>query len=169
MAMYDMIAQMHVVSKMSAHTIYSHHTPLISTTNIEYFNNNPVTSSTQYIYGTTNHHQLLTQKNISPDGINNQTDYSYANEKGNQLMISKNMVGIPLETITSQTTNGANKTLSRVETLYPSSVPTSQSGNLVLPLSARSFDLQNASPTTEVTYDQYDPVNGNVKQYTTKD
>ncbi|WP_185286565.1 RHS repeat protein [Chryseobacterium indologenes] len=168
MAMYDMIAQMHVVSKMSAHTIYSHHTPLISTTNIEYFNNNPVTSSTQYIYGTTNHHQLLTQKNISPDGINNQTDYSYAHEKGNQLMISKNMVGIPLETITSQTTNGATKTLSRVETMYPSSVPTSQSGDLVLPLSVKTYDILNNIPSTEVTYDYYDN-KGNVIQYTTKD
>jgi hypothetical protein len=57
--------------------------------------------------------------------------------------------------------------LGRSETLYPTSLPTAQSGNLVLPISVRSYDLQNNTPTTDITYDQYDS-KGNLQQYTTK-
>jgi hypothetical protein len=84
-------------------------------------------------------------------------------------MIEKNIIGIPLETITTQTTNGVTKTISRAETVYPTSIPTAQAGNLVLPLSVKSYDLQNPTvSSTEVTYDKYD-LKGNLQQYTTKD
>ncbi|MGR3856940.1 hypothetical protein [Chryseobacterium indologenes] len=171
MAAYDLIAQMHIVSKMSAHTIYSHHTPLISTTNIEYFNSNPVTSLSQYTYGTTNHHQLLNQKTTTSEGIVKETNYSYAHEKGNQLMISKNMVGIPLETSTTQTIGTVTKMLSRSERIYPlnQSEANTKTSGLVLPITVLSYDMQTpSSSTTEVTYDKYDN-NGNLQQYTTKD
>jgi hypothetical protein len=156
MAMYDMIAQMHVVSKMSANTIYSHHTPLISTQNIEYLNNNPVISSTQYTYGTTNHYQLLTQKMISPDATINETNYSYAHEKGNQKLINAHMIGVPLETEIKKNF----KTVSKIETKYDNPL------NL-LPSSVLSTDLQSTS-STEITYNKYD-LKGNIQQYTTKD
>ncbi|WP_299177871.1 hypothetical protein, partial [uncultured Chryseobacterium sp.] len=102
-----------------------------------------------------------------PDETLQETTYKYAHEKGNQLMISKNMIGIPLETETKQTINGTTKTLSKTETVYPTSVPTAQAGNLVLPISVLSFNLQSGSPETEVTFDKYDS-KGNLLQYTTK-
>ncbi|WP_123981101.1 hypothetical protein [Chryseobacterium sp. G0201] len=157
---------------MSAHTIYSHHTPLVSTTNIEYFNNNPITSSTQYTYGMINHHQLTKQKTTFPDASINETTYNYANEKGNQLMIDKNMIGIPLETSTTQTIGTATKMLAKSETVYPKTTVEiiNNSAGLVLPLSVKLYDISNLSntPSTEITYDKYD-VKGNLQQYTTKD
>lgn len=102
-----------------------------------------------------------------PDETLQETTYKYVHEKDNQLMISKNMIGIPLETETKQTLNGITKTLSKTETVYPTSVPTAQAGNLVLPISVLSFNLQSGSPETEVTFDKYDS-KGNLLQYTTK-
>jgi len=121
------------------------------------------------VKGSTNHHQITQEKTTTPDGKINETTYSYAHEKGNQLMIDRNMIGIPLETTTTRTINGTTKTLGKSETMYPTSLPTSQTGNLILPTSVLSYDLQNpASSTTEVTYDKYDS-KGNLQQYTTKD
>ncbi|AZB16460.1 hypothetical protein EG352_01030 [Chryseobacterium indologenes] len=112
------------------------------------------------------------ERSTSSDGSILETKYNYAYQKGNQLMISKNMVGILLETVTSKTIGNATKTISKVETVYPPAIPTSQTGNLVLPLSVRSFNIQNPtdsnSATTDITYDQYD-TKGNLQQYTTKD
>lgn len=115
------------------------------------------------------HHQITNEITILSDGKTNETTYQYAHEKANQLMIDKNMIGIPLETTTTRTINGTTKTLGKTETIYPTSLPTSQTGNLVLPTSVLSYDLQNpTSSTTEVTYDKYDN-KGNIQQYTTKD
>ncbi|SDI61368.1 hypothetical protein SAMN05421846_110130 [Chryseobacterium taeanense] len=112
---------------------------------------------------------IIETKRVSTEGTVQNTTYSYAHEKGNQVMIDKNMVGIPLETTTTQTIGGTTKTLSKTETIYPTSLPTSQTGNLVLPTSVLSYDLQNPSSSkTEVTYDKYDS-KGNLQQYTTKD
>lgn len=158
MVMYDMIAQMHIVSKMSAYTIYSHHTPLTSTTNIEYFNNNPLTSLSQYTYGMTNHHQLSTQKTTSPDGTLTETSYQYAHEKNKQTLINANMVGIPLQTEVKENGKTISKTESKYDNLYPSDV---------FPSSAVSYDIQNNNVSTEVTYDMY--LDGNLQQYTTKE
>ena len=84
-------------------------------------------------------------------------------------MISKNMIGIPLETTTTQTIGNNTQTLSRKEVIYPPALPTSQTGNLMLPTSVLSYDLQNTTaPSTEVTYDTYDE-KGNLQQYTAKD
>ncbi|REC41836.1 RHS repeat domain-containing protein [Chryseobacterium pennipullorum] len=136
-----------------------------------YNSNNQITTKTKYTYPSySNNVSKITSTDT--DGAILLTDYSYAQEKGNQLMISKNMVGIPLETMTSKTIGNATKTISKVETVYPPAIPTSQTGNLVLPLSVRSFNIQNPtdsnSATTDITYDQYD-TNGNLQQYTTKD
>ncbi|MDQ0781688.1 hypothetical protein [Chryseobacterium sp. W4I1] len=113
----------------------------------------------------------IKQTIISPDNTIEETSYSYAHEKGNLLMISKNMVGIPLETETKQTIGTSTKTLSKSETFYPLSqaeADTKTSG-LVLPTSVLSYDLQTpTSASTEITYDKYDS-KGNLQQYTTKD
>ncbi|WP_370901548.1 hypothetical protein [Chryseobacterium gossypii] len=134
----------------------------------EYLNGNPLVTQTEYFYNNPSNYQLSRQKITLPDATVNETTFEYAHEKGNQLMISKNMVGIPLETITTKTIGSTTKTLSKTETVYPTAVPTPQSGNLVLLLSVKSYDLQNNTSYTEITYDKYDAF-GNLQQYTTKD
>jgi hypothetical protein len=124
--------------------------------NIKNYYNNPVK-------------QLTKQVVTTPEGTLQNTTYAYAHEKGNQFMIDKNMIGIPLETINSKTIGGATKTLSRSETVYPiNQTEADANWGLVLPLSVKSYDLQNNTPYTEVTYDKYDD-KGNLQQYTTKD
>lgn len=132
-----------------------------------FFNNSTsILEKTSTVY---NALDLPIQKKItSPDGTINESNYSYAHEKGNLLMIDKNMIGIPLETTETQTVGSTTKTLEKTETLYPISVPTVQTGNLVLPLSVKSYDTLNNTPSTDVTYDKYDE-KGNIIQYTTKD
>ena len=126
-------------------------------------------TTTNYFYTNPSHHQLTKQTTISPDGTTTETNYTYAHEKNNQLMISKNMISLPLETTTTQTIDGGGtKTLSRSEIVYPTALPTLQTGSFVLPVSVTSYDLQNNTPSTEVTYDKYDS-KGNLQQYTTKD
>lgn len=92
------------------------------------------------------------------------TNYKYAADINNQAMLSANMVGIPL----SQEVMKNNKLLSKNETVYPTSVPTSQTGSLLLPVSALYSGPQNNTVSTEITYDKYDS-KGNLQQYTTKD
>ncbi|HCA06167.1 hypothetical protein [Chryseobacterium sp.] len=131
----------------------------------------PVKTETEYFYNNSAHYQLNHQKTTFPDGKIGEIVYSYAHEKGNQLMINKNMVGIPLETSTTQTIGNTTKTLSRAATIYPKTAAeiTNNSASLVLPLSAISYDLQNpTASTTEVNYDKYDE-KGNILQYTAKD
>uniref|UniRef100_UPI0025CCD69A hypothetical protein n=1 Tax=uncultured Chryseobacterium sp. TaxID=259322 RepID=UPI0025CCD69A len=73
---------------------------------------------------------IIGSKNTTPDGTIQNTTYAYAHEKNNQLMVSKNMIAIPLETMTTQTIGGVTKTLGKTETIYPTALPTSQAGNL---------------------------------------
>ncbi len=119
-------------------------------------------------YYTNPDNQLTKQVVTGPESDITETGYKYAHEKGNQLMIDRNMVGIPLETTTTQTKEGVTKTLGKTETLYPTSVPTAQSGSLLLPLSVKSADQLTGMMSTEASYDKYDE-KGNILQYTTKD
>ena len=136
----------------------------------EYLPDGSAMTSTNYSsYGNPNHNQLTSSKTIFADGSAQETTYQYAHEKGNQLMIGKNMVGIALETSIQQTIGNTIKTFSRTETVYPTALPHSVSGNFVLPVSVVSYDLQNpTASTTEVNYDKYDD-QGNILQYTAKD
>jgi hypothetical protein len=134
----------------------------------ESLNGQELVTRTQYSSLSSNHHQVTKQETIFPDGLKSEITYSYAHEKNNQLMIGKNMIGIPLETTTTQTKDGVTKTLGRSETHYPMFLPTAQAGNLVLPLSSVSYDVLNNAPSTEVSYDKYDD-KGNLLQYTGKD
>jgi hypothetical protein len=111
---------------------------------------------------------IVGSESLTPEGIIQNTSYQYAHDKGKQLMISKNMIGIPLETTTTQTISGVTKTLGKSETIYPTSLPTTQTGSLVLPLSQKSYDKLDNTLSTDVTYDKYDD-KGNILQYTTKD
>ncbi|WP_326983923.1 hypothetical protein VUJ46_05115 [Chryseobacterium sp. MYb264] len=131
------------------------------------FNNNLITSKSEYFYQSVNGLNLSRVKDIHSNGVISETAYQYAHEKSNQLMIDKNMIGIPLETTATQTIGTNTKTLSRSETIYPlnQSEANTKSSGLVLPLSVKSYDLQNTA-TTEVAYNQYDD-KGNLQQYTT--
>lgn len=133
----------------------------------KYFNNTTIEEKATTYYDSNLHLNPTRVVKEYSDNIINETAYTYSN---NSLMVNKNMVGIPSGTETKQIKNGVTKTISKVETLYPTSLPNSQTGNLILPLSVRSYDISNLNntPTTEVTYDKYDS-KGNVQQYTTKD
>ena len=132
------------------------------------FNQSYITQVTNLNYNSSNTGNLLNKSITTSDGSVQETNYQYAHEKNNQLLISKNMIGIPLETTTTQTVGGVTKTLGKTETVYPASLPTPQAGNLVLPLSQKSYDKLNSTSSTDITYDKYDE-KGNLLQYTTKD
>ncbi|MEF9476877.1 hypothetical protein OWR28_03130 [Chryseobacterium sp. 1B4] len=140
-------------------------------TETSYFYQNGVQSSatntTNNVFNAFDYPSLSTQ--LFADGSSLATSYQYATEKNNQMMIGKNMVGIPLETKTQQTIGNTTKVVSREETIYPTALPHAVTGNLVLPLSVNSYD--NLSPTVsskEVTYEKYDE-KGNILQYREKD
>jgi hypothetical protein len=92
------------------------------------------------------------------------TNYKYASDINNQAMLTANMVGVPV----SEEVLKNNKVLSKNETVYPTSLPTAQTGNLLQPISELYLDPQNNAASTEITYDKYD-TEGNVIQFTTKD
>ncbi|MDR6403286.1 MULTISPECIES: hypothetical protein [Chryseobacterium] len=104
------------------------------------------------------------------DNTVNSTSYKYANEKGNQLMIDKNMVGIPLETTITKAKGGTTKILSKTETVYPNTAAEiiNNSTGLVLPLSVKSFDIPNNTSSVDIAYNKFDE-KGNLLQYTIKE
>jgi hypothetical protein len=136
----------------------------------ELFNDKILTTSIDNTYSNP-HYQLSNKKTTFPDSSSNDISYAYASEKGNQLMISKNMVEIPLETVSSKTVGTASKILTKSEVIYPinQSEANIKTSGLVVPISVLSYEPQNlSSAITEVTFDKYDS-KGNLKQYTTKD
>jgi hypothetical protein len=139
----------------------------------EYFNGKKVITRSNYEYYDTDINKPInvrSTESILPSGERIKTNYSYAQEKGNQLLISKNMVSIPLETETKQTIGTSTKTLSKSEILYPLNQAEAdrKTSGLVLPTSVLSYDLQNpTAASAEVAYDKYDS-KGNLQQYTTK-
>ncbi|SFN21108.1 hypothetical protein SAMN05421594_1491 [Chryseobacterium oleae] len=136
---------------------YYGYSKLIETVSKEYIGGQVMETKVNTDYNNLQHLQPTLQKITSPDASINETNYSYAHEKGNQRLINANMIGIPLETEVKE--NG--KVINKSETKFESPIH-------LLPTSALSFDLQNpAIGSTELTYDQYDP-KGNLQQYTTK-
>lgn len=136
-----------------------------------YFNNQQQLSErTDYFYDSNYKHlSPIREKVTYSDNSLRETLYAYAHEKNNQLLISKNMIGIPLVNKIQQTTNGITKVMSREETFYPTALPHAVTGNLALPLSEYSND--SLSPTVaskEITYEKYDD-KGNILQYREKD
>ncbi|WP_299181121.1 hypothetical protein, partial [uncultured Chryseobacterium sp.] len=84
----------------------SHDYNLKTVTKREYFDNNTGLVNVENTTYGIQHFQPVSRELISSDNSTQETTYKYAHEKGNQLMISKNMIGIPLETETKQTING---------------------------------------------------------------
>ncbi|MDQ8748162.1 hypothetical protein [Elizabethkingia miricola] len=141
----------------------------------EIFNNNLLKSKAEYFYESINKVNLSKMKNTDTDGSSSETTYQYAHEKGNQYLIDKNMIGIPLQTSVTQkqNDNDPGKTISKSEILYPVSQAdaNARTSGLALPVSVLGFDLQNpedaAKAQTELTYDLYDN-KGNILQYSVK-
>ncbi|BAP30063.1 uncharacterized protein CHSO_1026 [Chryseobacterium sp. StRB126] len=144
----------------------------VATTTKEFFGNKSVVTKVLNNYWDTDINKpfnVRSTENILPSGESIKTEYQYAHQTGNQLLIDKNMIATPLETETKQTINGTTNILSKSKTVFPTALPTPQTGDLVLPMSVLSYDLQNpATVANEVKYDKYDP-KGNIQQYTTKD
>ncbi|REC49722.1 hypothetical protein DRF67_04470 [Chryseobacterium pennipullorum] len=131
----------------------------------EFLNGTSITTLTDYIHDSSIHLNRTRENNTTSDNTVISQSYSYAQDFNNTLMVAKNMTGIPVRTEVKQT----NNTIGKTETVYPTSLPTAQTGNLVLPLSEKRFDIQTlTNSTTEVMYDKYD-AKGNLQQYTTKD
>jgi len=132
----------------------------------EKLNGKFINTITDYHYSSNYQHlNPVSEITTSADGTINTSIMSFATEKNNQLMISKNMVSIPLETEVKK----GSTTLSKSETIYPvsqSEADTKTSG-LALPYQVNSTDLLNVV-STDITYDVYDS-QGNILQYTTKD
>jgi hypothetical protein len=127
---------------------------------------NKAITMTDYIYNAEDYPLSETKSVLGGDAYSSY--YQYAKEKNNQLMISKNMIGIPLEITEAQTIGSVTKTLEKSETVYPTTLPTTQTGNLVLPLSEKSQDKLNNIFSTDIIYDRYDE-KGNILQYREKD
>ncbi|WP_185290319.1 hypothetical protein [Chryseobacterium lactis] len=135
----------------------------------DYLNGVAIKTSTEFFYENPLHYQLTRQITKAADNSIQTMTYSYAHEKGNPLLIGKNMVSIPLETQVQQTVNNSTKMLSREETLYPTALPHAITGNLALPIAEYSFDnLSSNISYKDLSYDKYDE-KGNILQYTTKD
>lgn len=148
---------------------FSHDYYLSKVTTNENFDNGVARTTVEYLYNNPLHYQQTSQKVTFPDLKVNETSYGYAHEKGNEFMVGKNMVGIPLETVTTQSIANNQKTLSKFETLYPVNQAEAdmKTSGLTLPYKVNSKDLLDVV-STEITYDKYDD-KGNLQQYTTKD
>ncbi|CAM3179227.1 hypothetical protein DRF59_20560 [Chryseobacterium flavum] len=158
--------------RLSAYNIYSYNPYLSEKQDVYYKDNVPsVTETTKYAYGSSQHNQLTSLVFTDTTGSLTTSSFSYAHEKGNQLMIAKNMIGIPLETINTKTEGTVSKTLSKTGTTYPlnQTEANTKTAGFVLPTSVLSYDLQNSNSSfAEITYDKYD-LKGNLQQYTTKE
>jgi hypothetical protein len=143
----------------------------------DYFNGNNKIKISKYNYSNSDYPTILTSKTDTFVNEENtsETTYQYAHEKGNQYLIDKNMIGIPLQTTVTQkqNDNDPGKTISKSEILYPTSQAdaNTRTSGLALPVSVLGFDLQNpedaAKAQTELTYDLYDN-KGNILQYSVK-
>ena len=153
-------------------TEYLENTPLFIKDDNAY---KKLVTTTVNTYNNPLHNQINTSKSISPDNSIIETNHQYAHEKGNQYLIDKNMIGIPLQTSVTQkqNDNDPGKTISKSEILYPTSQAdaNTRTSGLALPVSVLGFDLQNpedaAKAQTELTYDLYDN-KGNILQYSVK-
>ncbi|MCY0968856.1 RHS repeat domain-containing protein [Chryseobacterium wangxinyae] len=132
-----------------------------------YFGSNVVTEESNYTYNEPNNVLTVNQKIVS-DGKITETNYQYPNDLGKSYLTNKNIIELPLIT-TSKLKNSISdlgKMISKVETIYPITTG-SVAGSYVLPLSSKSYNLDNTQQI-DITYDKYDN-RGNLLQYTKSD
>ncbi len=140
------------------------------TTSFDYLNDKILTSDNTFLYNSNDHYQPISQITTDTDKKIMETTYKYAQEKGNQYLIDKNIVGVPLETvvINKKDTQDTGKRVSKTETVYPASQSEAdtKTAGLALPYEIQSTDLLNIIDK-EIEYQKYDS-KGNIQQYTTK-
>ncbi len=142
---------------------------LLRKTLTKYLGSGAMTTKEQMDYTSSIHNNLTSKVTTYPDNVVEETNYLYAQEKANQLLVDKNMIAIPLETTTKQTIGNNTKMLSREETIYPTVAGSPQTGNLTLPIAEKSYDALDTNKSyTDARYDKYDE-KGNIIQYTLKD
>jgi hypothetical protein len=131
-----------------------------------YLPNGTVTETSDYSYNEPDNLMIKNQNNIS-DGKITETKYQYPKDLGQTFLIGKNILGTPLITTTTfkKDISDQGKVISKAETVYPLSTNII-TGNFALPLSSKSYNLDN-SQETNIIYDKYDS-KGNLQQYTTK-
>jgi hypothetical protein len=132
-----------------------------------YLPNGMLSEESNYTYNEP-YNLMTTNQNIVSNGKVTETKYQYPVDLNQTWLTSKNVLGIPL--ITTQTFKNnitdQGKLLSKTETVYPTSSG-SIAGEFALPLSSKSYNLDN-SQQTDIVYDKYDS-KGNLLQYTTKE
>lgn len=113
---------------------------------------------------------LSEERIVSSNNTEIATTYSYAKDKGNQFLITKNMLDIPLQKKIIRKINTVNKTVSDVVTNFPltQTEANQKTAGLPLPTSIFNYDLVTGLPVTEISYDKYDS-QGNIVQYTEKE
>lgn len=132
-----------------------------------YLLNGIVTEESNYFYNEPDN-LMITNQNIFSNGFINEKKYSYPKDLNQIWLINKNILGLPLivtETFKKNLTD-VGKVISKKEIIYPIS-SNSVAGEFALPLSIKSYNLDNTSQT-DITYDSYD-TKGNILQYTTKE
>ncbi|TXF77773.1 hypothetical protein [Chryseobacterium sp.] len=136
-----------------------------------YFGNKSVTVTKEFMNENLNTVNLTKEIITYSDSTNKTISYRYAHENGNQYLIDKNMIGVPVETtiIKRKDSLDAGKTTSQVLIQYPASQAEAdlKTSGLPLPYEILSKSLQNTNMGTEVTYDRYD-TRGNLLQYTSR-
>lgn len=141
----------------SAYKVYN--SAVLLNKNIEYEHGH-IFAENSYKY---NKNNFLNQKIEKHPSFTNISNYFYANDKNNNYLINKNIVGIPLETTVTQD----GKIISKTETIYPTSQAeaNTKTQGLPLPVSSLSYDLENPTKTNQnITYTQYDN-KGNLLEY----
>ncbi len=153
----------HYKSAIGYYPIYSTETILKDKENTDFISGDSLVTKTDLSY---NSYNFINSKSVKfPDGKYNLEKTKYSTEKNNIKLISKNIIGIPLEKeIIGNVINGSSKRTSLTETKYDDS-------NHLNPTSVISYDQNIAngqnSQMTEVTYNLYDS-KGNLLQYVTR-
>lgn len=129
-----------------------------------YLNGNQLKTKNEYTYGNSSNPFMTLQKGTDSDNSIFETFYRYAADKGNQYLLDKNIISVPLETEVKKD----SKTISKNEIKYPVSQSDAnlKTSGLAIPYSLISKDLQGVEKT-EIIYDRYDN-KGNLLQFTTR-
>ena len=130
----------------------------------DYINGSPMKTTKTNIYNPL-HYQIISEKTTFPNLSTQTTEYQYAHEKGNTYLMGKNMVGLPLQTMTYE--SDILKPINKTETVYPASQTDAdnKTSGLPLPVSVSSLDFKTNTMETGISYNQYDN-KGNIQQYT---
>lgn len=149
----------------SKHQVYPY--VLGSTITTDFLNNGSLETKVNYLYENSLHNGITKINTQFPDYSISETSIKYAHEKGNQLMLQKNMIGIPLETLSKNTTDGKIYDKSRIEVIYPTTQDEAdaKTAGLILPISNSSHNLVSNTVSTDISFDQYSS-KGNVIKYT---